>query len=551
MNLVVAPTPAERAEFTRKASKLRLAQLKNTTLSAPKVGISFADKLKYLRQSYQIAQSRSEEVINTSENSALKGHEQAILKVYGALSTLLFASICGSSTTIEELESFIRKSVAQIPTAEFDFYGEWQQVMNVAKECRQQGSKTQAALPIYQRKMKLFQYAANNSVKLMKNELILLKNDVLQSLQDMNQEMYELFSHIQAITPSSSGNGHRLPELVVQKVIETPKPAVIKSNKSVQTDAPPTPKVAPVTIPTTPKVVAAAPSTPVAPGTASTAATAVKIDESVVISCNQKLESAMELVNSCLSANADQEERTRLQSRIDELQLRLATIDKVIANLEAANADLQRETLTSLKSLQDTPVPEPTVIVVEGPPRKRSSSDLLQAQQNLKQLIGNYEQKYQQQWNAIESCLKSTESRLQMVQKMWKGVSYDKMIASVLTNKVSDVQIAGLVKEINEVYSKKPSTEDARVTVEPVAPPASVSRTNSGRPLSGKSLTDPENVVRVQSIVRGFLGRVRVKKIHTIIAASEQGVLVAYSGTKQGTAVNLHSMFFWLILIVM
>jgi len=72
------------------------------------------ERLETIKNSYHTAKLRSSEYLNGSNLVLpLKIHGKNAGKVYSALSTLLYASICISKA--DQLENFIRKKATQLP----------------------------------------------------------------------------------------------------------------------------------------------------------------------------------------------------------------------------------------------------------------------------------------------------------------------------------------------------------------------------------------------------------------------------------------------------
>jgi hypothetical protein len=96
--------------------------------------ISGSEQLEMLKESYSASKDRISELGRSPRTALqLKVHGKAADRIYSALSTLLYASISVSKAS--ELERYIRKKAAQLPTSVFDLT-EWDGALAIARECR-------------------------------------------------------------------------------------------------------------------------------------------------------------------------------------------------------------------------------------------------------------------------------------------------------------------------------------------------------------------------------------------------------------------------------
>ena len=138
-----------------KGSKQKIFQLKEELNEGNLCINPKLEKLKVLRESYDIAKFRANELLQPHDkNLYIKVHGQRASKIYSALSTLIFVSL--SNSKVEELEHYIMNSASQVPSSIFDLE-EWSSIVKIAKDCREgDHSAQQEKLKLMRKNMQIF-----------------------------------------------------------------------------------------------------------------------------------------------------------------------------------------------------------------------------------------------------------------------------------------------------------------------------------------------------------------------------------------------------------
>ena len=230
-----------------RGSKQKILQLREELNSTKRLEEARLEKLKVLRESYEISRHRSNELFQPNEQHSLymKIHEQRASKIYAALSSLLFASVCSSK--VDELEKFVRKSAVQIPSSVFDLE-EWGRIMDIARECR--GNDTQA-LKIQtsnlKRNLRLTFSVLAKPLENSRAEVRLLRLDVANQLQAYQNDINQLMGMVMYVTNelkdrcSTDETGSRLEQLSKENkaLVETVNRLTKEQSTSAQQDSGP------------------------------------------------------------------------------------------------------------------------------------------------------------------------------------------------------------------------------------------------------------------------------------------------------------------------
>jgi len=169
------------ADGKNRGSKQKIIQLKDELNGGSlQINPKF-EKLKVLRESYDIAKFRANELLLPhDQNLYLKAHGLRASKIYSALSTLIFVSI--SCSKVEELEDYVMKSAAQVPSTIFDLE-EWSSIVKIAKDCREGDSNSlREQVSALKKNMSVYNQLAANPLKAAQMELKLLRSEVMNEL---------------------------------------------------------------------------------------------------------------------------------------------------------------------------------------------------------------------------------------------------------------------------------------------------------------------------------------------------------------------------------
>eukprot|EP01035_Chromulina_nebulosa_P024435 gene24435-31820_t len=166
-------------------------ELKNENKSLTPVGnlgIIDPDKMALLKDGFDNSRRRAEEVLSSDElNLYLKVHGQRASKLYSALSTLIYSSIGLSKA--EELEQYIKRAATQVPSNLFDM-DEWTNLIAVAKEVRTIDSvAARDEITLLRKNLNILHFVSEKPLKNSREELQLLKRDVAQQMQVMQQDL--------------------------------------------------------------------------------------------------------------------------------------------------------------------------------------------------------------------------------------------------------------------------------------------------------------------------------------------------------------------------
>jgi hypothetical protein len=201
-------TLREEDAIKAKNSKQKIFQLKEE-LNGGNIGINpKLEKLKVLRESYDIAKFRAQELLQTNDqNLYVKVHGQRASKIYSALSTLIFLSI--SASKVEELEHYISNSASQVPSSIFDFE-EWSSIVKVAKDCRESDhSVLVERSKIMRKNMLIFYQLAVNPLRTTQMELKLLRSEVANEIAGAQVELAGSINLISQIVSELQTAGHK------------------------------------------------------------------------------------------------------------------------------------------------------------------------------------------------------------------------------------------------------------------------------------------------------------------------------------------------------
>jgi hypothetical protein len=201
-------TLREEDAIKAKNSKQKIFQLKEE-LNGGNIGINpKLEKLKVLRESYDIAKFRAQELLQThDQNLYVKVHGQRASKIYSALSTLIFLSI--SASKVEELEHYISNSASQVPSSIFDFE-EWSSIVKIAKDCRESDhSVLVERSKIMRKNMLIFYQLAVNPLRTTQMELKLLRSEVANEIAGAQVELAGSINLISQIVSELQTAGHK------------------------------------------------------------------------------------------------------------------------------------------------------------------------------------------------------------------------------------------------------------------------------------------------------------------------------------------------------
>jgi hypothetical protein len=190
-----------------KGSKQKIFQLKEE-LNGGHLGINPKfEKLKVLRESYDIAKYRANELLQPHEqNLYIKVHGQRASKIYSALSTLIFLSI--STSKVEELEHYIKNAASQVPSSIFDLE-EWSSIVKIAKDCREGDySVLQERSRVMRKNMQIFYQLAVNPLRTAQMELKLLRSEINNELSNAKVELASSINLVMQIIAELQSTGN-------------------------------------------------------------------------------------------------------------------------------------------------------------------------------------------------------------------------------------------------------------------------------------------------------------------------------------------------------
>lgn len=164
-----------------------------------------ADRIRQLKESYDLAVLKADEMMKSQGNNVYqKVHGDRAKRVYTAISSLIYSTI--SFTKAKGLEDYIRQNAVTLPSTMIDLE-EWDYVLQMAQECRESliiRNTPRQEIPFdLQKKIDLCQYLAIQPLRNTKDEVQILRQSVLDQLNEffsgMHQSMSAVMHHVEEI----------------------------------------------------------------------------------------------------------------------------------------------------------------------------------------------------------------------------------------------------------------------------------------------------------------------------------------------------------------
>jgi hypothetical protein len=156
------------------------------------------ERIRKLKESYDVALLKADEVVKKSGNNIhMKIQSERAKRVYTAISSLIYSTI--SFSKLHGLEDYIRQNALTLPATMIDLE-EWDYILRVANECREtmvihSPSKTGNQIDL-KKKLELCQYLAIQPLRNTRDELHIMKQNVLDQLNDFFNHMAQSLSAV-------------------------------------------------------------------------------------------------------------------------------------------------------------------------------------------------------------------------------------------------------------------------------------------------------------------------------------------------------------------